>query len=117
MVAEHPDQVAAGGEVAQAGLVAWLHAAGAAVVVKRVTEGDQGLRSPAAEHAGQTVERGRGVPRGQQAAAGGGGGGFFEVQVGDGEQALGGPDDRAVGVEHQPLAGEVDGGGGHAPCC
>ncbi len=81
--------------------------------MEAVAEGDHQAGLVAAQEDGEAVERGVGVPGRQELAAAGVGGAFLQVQVGDREQAGGGPVEGAGGVEHEALAGEVDGGGGH----
>ena len=113
MVALDPDEAVRLGHGAEPGALAGRQAARAVGVVEAVAEGDHHAGLVAAEQQGEAVERGVGVPGRQQLAAAGVGGAFLQVQVGDREQAGGRPEQRAGRVEHQPLAGEVDGGGGH----
>ena len=113
VVALHPDEAMRLGHGVQTGALAGGQAARAVGVVEAVAEGDHHAGLVAAQQQREAVERGVGVPRRQELAAAGVGGALLQVQVGDREQAGGRPEQGAGGVEHQALAGEVDGGGGH----
>ena len=81
--------------------------------MEAVAERDHQAGLVAAQQQGEAVERGVGVPGRQELAAACVGRAFLQVQVGDREQAGGRPEQGAGRIEHQALAGEVDGGGGH----
>ena len=114
VVALDPDEAMRLRHGAEAGLLAGWQPGGALRIVEAVTEGDHQARLITAQQRGEAVERGMGVPGRQELAAAGVGGALLQVQVGDREQAGGGPVQGAGGVEHKAFAGEVDGSGGHA---
>ena len=68
----------------------------------------------AADGVGQQVECLARVPGRDELAGAGGRTAFLEMQIGHDQHALRRPMEAAAGIEHQPLAGEVERGSGHA---
>jgi hypothetical protein len=82
-------------------------------MVEAVAESEDEAWLVAAEQQGEAIERGVRVPGRQELALAGIRGALFQMQIGDGEQAGGGPEQRSGRVQHQALAGEMNGGGDH----
>ena len=79
-------------------------------VMKAVAERDHHARVVARNHAGEAPQGRRGVIGWQQHTAGGKARTFFQMQVGDDEQPLRFPKQRAGKIGHQRDAGDVEPG-------
>ena len=75
-------------------------------VMKTVAERDHHGRVVPRDHGGEAAERRHGIVRRQQHAAGGEAGAFFQMQVGDDQQALFFPEQRAGEIGDQRHAGD-----------
>ena len=113
VVAEHPDEIRRRRHRRQPRRIGRQQPRRAARVVERIAQRHHRARRVPAQQRGQPVERGPRVPGRQQRPARRRGRAFLQMQVGHRQQPLRRPDQRAVGVEHQPLAGQVQRREGH----
>ena len=114
VVAGDPDPVAAVLERRDRGAVRHGEARGTAAVMEAVAERDHASRRITHDQPREPGERRRGVIGRQQRAAPRKAGSFFQVQVGDDEQALVRPIQRAEAVGMQSSARDHDRGAGRA---
>ena len=77
-------------------------------VMKTVAERDHHARIVARDHGGKPAQRRHGIIGRQQHAARGEAGAFFQMQVGDDEQALLFPEQRAGEIGDERHAGDID---------
>ena len=80
--------------------------------MKTVAQGDGQARAQTADQQRQLVQRGAAVPGRNEAAGPGGGAAFFKMQIGDNDDPLGRPEQRAGGVKVEHVVVQVQRGRG-----
>src|ERR1700674_4049430 len=108
VVAGEPDPVAAALQCGKVRAVLLGETAGPLAVMEAVAERDQRLRGKARDHVGKAQERRRSVVGRQQLAARCKARALLEVQIGDDEDFLFRPVERAGGIGRETGAGELD---------